>query len=248
MSKPNFRENIQLIFEYWWFNGVIHPFFYSAIMTSWHAPVQQLSFELELETEVRGLFCQFPSWGVTLECCCNDSRDITEAQKHNVSINVPFVKLPLKRSSKWPAVQIPWSPKKFYNFSLEADGIMPLSAKVLFFLFALFEKYSVHLPPRSAQKVISQPTPEANEVSMALTKFPKSETICISLWLVKRDYETRMFCIYISKLQWTIFHLKNNTKQKLTDLVVYIVSAIFYIVKAISRTTPQAKHVDITCP
>lgn len=96
----------------------------------------------------------------------------------------------------------------FYNFLLEAKGVMPLSAKVGFFLFALFEKYLMHLPPRSAQNVISQPTPEANEVSMALTKFPKSETICISLWLVKRDYEATRFYIYISELRWTIFNLK----------------------------------------
>lgn len=144
---------------------------------------------------------------------------------------------------KWPTVQTLWSCKMFHYFLLEAKGIMPLPKR-----FLLLEKYLRHLPPRSAQKVISQPTPEANEVSMALTKFPKSETICISLWLVRCDNEARSFYIYISKLQYTIFNLKKNTSEQLTDSVVYIVSALFYIVKAISRTTFQVEYVNITCP
>lgn len=69
----------------------------------------------------------------------------------------------------------------FTTFYQKRKGLCHCQQKWGFFLFALFEKYLMHLPPRSAQNVISQPTPEANEVSMALTKFPKSETICISL-------------------------------------------------------------------
>lgn len=54
----------------------------------------------------------------------------------------------------------------------QQKGIMLLLTEVLFFV-TLFKKYLIYLPPRSAQKVISQPTPDANEVSIAFTKFPK---------------------------------------------------------------------------
>lgn len=117
-------------------------------------------------------------------------------QKHSNIIFplMSFCQTAFNRELKWPTGQILWWPKMCFSSKRDyaASNRSP-------FFVTLFKKYLIYLPPRSAQKVISQPTPDANEVSIAFTKFPKNETICISLRLVKHGHKTR-FYICISKL------------------------------------------------